>query len=78
MYLQIIVPTEKDHTIALPEYLFGKQVEVVVNEVIKKTTSPSLPTDLKDKKFWDDIVFDTSFPSLTEPTRSATDLAYPI
>lgn len=71
MYRQIIVPTVKDHTIELPEYLFGKQVEVVVNEVTKKATSPSLPSDLKDKDFWNDIDFDPSFPSLTEIRSSA-------
>jgi hypothetical protein len=28
MYRQIIVPTEKNHTIELPEKFFGKKVEV--------------------------------------------------
>jgi len=71
MYRQIIVPTEEDHTITLPEYLFGKQVEVFVKEVAEKETAPSLPTDLKDKKFWDDIVFDPAFPSIEEIRASA-------
>lgn len=33
MYRQIIVPTEKDHTIELPEKFFGKTVEVTMVEV---------------------------------------------
>lgn len=51
MYRQIIVPTEKDHTIALPEYLFGKQVEVVVNEVEKKNNFLFFTYGLEGRRF---------------------------
>ncbi len=67
MYRQIIVPTEEDHSIELPEYLFGKKVEVVVNEIGSSSDSTSsLPSDLKDKDFWDDIEFNPDFPSIED------------
>ena len=67
MYRQIIVPTEEDHSIELPEYLFGKKVEVVVNEIGSSSVSTSsLPSDLKDKDFWDDIEFNPDFPSIED------------
>ncbi len=71
MYRQLIVPTEKDHTISLPPHLFGKQVEVVINEVEEISTNLSLPSTLNDPAFWADIPFDPSFPSITEIRNTA-------
>jgi hypothetical protein len=70
MYRQILVPTEKDHTIILPESLFGKQVEVLVKELLEKEVRP-LPDTLKDKKFWEEIDYDPDFPSIHEIRSSA-------
>jgi len=66
MYRQIIIPTEKNHTISLPEHLYGKQVEVIVREMEEKKNEPALPPGLKNNEFWNDIFFDPAFPSLEE------------
>ena len=66
MYRQVIVPTEKDHTISLPSNLYGKRVEVVINEVLEKPTDLPLPSNLNDPAFWGDIPFDPAFPSIAD------------
>lgn len=76
-YRQVLVPTKKKHSIELPEYLYGKKVEVVVREIgLPNGFRTELPKDLKDKAFWEGIEFNPDFPSLEEirttswPTRT--------
>ena len=69
MIQEIIIPKRKRLTINIPESLIGKRVEVIVKEAEKRESLGSLPADLKDKAFWEDIAFDASFPS-TEEIRS--------
>lgn len=75
MYRQIIIPTDKDHSVQLPENLYGKQVEVIVKEIPAKTTKAkrraNLPSSLKNKAFWDDIEYNPTFPSIDEIRRTA-------
>lgn len=72
MYRQIIVPTEEEHSIELPEYLYGKKVEVFVTEIGSPAdSSHSLPGDLKDKDFWETIEFDPDFPSIEDIRKTA-------
>jgi len=66
MYRHILIPTEQNHTIELPEALYGKEVEVVVSEIRQKQVDLKLPDDLKDKSFWEDIDYNPSFPSVDE------------
>ena len=71
MYRQTLIPTEKDHTIDLPEDLYGKKVEVIVNKLEEKTSErrqskKDLPSGLKDKKFWENIEYNIDFPSIDE------------
>jgi len=45
MFRQIVIPTEKNHLITLPEDLYGKQVEVIAFELDRnKTTSANKRT----------------------------------
>jgi hypothetical protein len=71
-YRKVLVPTKKKHSIELPEYLFGKKVEVVASEIgLPNGSETELPKDLKNKKFWEEIDFNPNFPSLEE-IRSAS------
>jgi hypothetical protein len=70
MYRAIVIPTEKEHTIDLPEKFFGKKVEVLINEIFSNDSS-SLPKDLKNKAFWEDIEFNPNFPSVEEIRKTA-------
>ena len=64
-YRQIIVPTREKHSVELPEYLYGKKVEVVASEIeVTNGSVTPLPKDLKDKDFWNDIEFTPDFPSV--------------
>ena len=49
----------------------GKKVEIIVKEAEKRKPLGSLPEDLKDKVFWEDIAFDASFPSIEEIRSTA-------
>ncbi len=55
MYRQVIIPTDKEHSIDLPENFYGKQVEITVKELPGKkaslTSVRKLPPNLKDKAF---------------------------
>ena len=69
MYRQTIIPTAKEHTIDLPENLYGKRVEIIINELAEKTSESklskkALPATLKNKKFWMDIEYNADFPSI--------------
>lgn len=70
MYRQIIIPTDKDHSIDLPENLYGKQLEITVKEIKGKRGKPTpdkkLPANLKNRAFWEDIVYDPTFKSIEE------------
>jgi len=70
MYRRIIIPTDKEHSIELPENLYGKQVEITVKEVLPKTgkagSIKKLPGRLKDKAFWANIEYNPGFPSVEE------------
>ena len=70
MYRQIITPTHKEHSIELPENLYGKQVEITVKEVLAKTpkdiVTKKLPAHLKNKAFWENIVYNPGFPAVEE------------
>ncbi len=75
MYRQIITPTDKEHSIELPENLYGKQIEITVKEVTVKTSaSPGakkLPARLKNKAFWENITYNPTFPSVEEIRQKA-------
>jgi hypothetical protein len=70
MYRAVLTPTEKEHTIDLPEKFFGKKVEVLINEIFFSDSSP-LPSDLKNKAFWEDIEYNPDFPSVEEIRQTA-------
>ena len=66
MYRQIIIPTEKDHTIDLPVNLYGKKVEVIAFEI------PADKNVVNGKKaFLADIEPIPDFPSIDEIRREA-------
>jgi hypothetical protein len=75
MYRQIITPTNKEHSIELPENLYGKQIEITVKEIIVKTPAASgtkrLPARLKNKAFWENIDYNPAFPSVEEIRQKA-------
>ena len=75
MYRQIIIPTTKEHSIELPENLYGKQVEITVKEISAKpakvATAKKLPSTLKSKAFWDDIPYNSASPSIDELRKTA-------
>ena len=74
MYRQIIIPTTKEHSIELPENLYGKQVEITVKEITTKpakVAAKKLPANLKSKAFWDDIPYNSNFPSIEEIRKTA-------
>lgn len=67
MYKEILIPTARAHTVKVPKGFYGKKVEVIVKEVSEPSAKKSsLPANLKNKKFWEDIPYNSSFPSLTE------------
>ncbi len=70
MYRRVIIPTDKEHSIELPENFYGKQVEITVKEVVTKTSKATsakkLPGRLKDKAFWATIEYNPGFPSVEE------------
>jgi hypothetical protein len=76
MYRQIITPTHQEHSIELPEYLYGRQVEITVkriaNPATKTTRAKKLPARLQNKAFWEDIVYNPDFPSLEEIRQTAS------
>ncbi len=61
MYRQILIPTERAHTIDLPAEMYGKQIEVIAFEI----TEPARKNHEKPK-FLSDIEFIPDFPSLDE------------
>ena len=75
MYRQIITPTDKEHSIELPENLYGKQLEITVKEITAKAAKPAgikkLPASLKNKSFWENIVYNPDFPSIEEVRQTA-------
>lgn len=70
MYRQVIIPSHEEHSIELPENLYGKQVEITVKEI--EVQSPKvfftkkLPAGLKNKAFWENIDYNPGFPSVEE------------
>lgn len=67
MYRQIIVPTEKDHTIELPKKFFGKTVEVIMVEVSPEKKGRPLPPEGKVvslEKLFETFGADPNFPDL--------------
>jgi hypothetical protein len=58
MYRQIIVPTEKDHSINLPEELYGFKVEVLAFPIEDKIHSIEATGDAD--AFYDKIKLDFS------------------
>jgi len=65
MYKQILIPDKKNHSIDLPEDLYGKKVEVTVVE-IADTKTARLAEPKKQKSFLDDIEAIPDFPSVEE------------
>ncbi len=70
MYRQIIIPSHEEHSIELPENLYGRQVEITVREIAAKIAKASfqkkLPAGLKDKAFWENIEYNPGFPTVQE------------
>jgi len=70
MYRQIIIPTDKEHNIELPESLYGKQVEITVKEIVAKPARPAIAKELRirleNKAFWEDIPYNPGFPSVED------------
>jgi len=58
MYKQIMVPTEKEHSIELPKELYGVKVEVIVLPLEEEHTSAGVVNDLDT--FYDKINLDFS------------------
>lgn len=61
MFRQIVIPTEKNHLITLPEDLYGKQVEVIAFELDRNKT-----TSANKKNFLADIDAIPDFPSIEQ------------
>ncbi len=61
MYREIIIPTEKKHSIELPPSLYGKKVEVIAFEIESEKKVQG-----KKKKFLDDIEAIPDFPSIEQ------------
>jgi hypothetical protein len=75
MYRAIITPTEKEHTVDLPQQFFGKKVEVTVIEIESpaKDHQPILP---QGKKISLSSLFETfgsipDFPTIEEIRNKA-------
>jgi hypothetical protein len=70
MYRHVIIPSHEEHSIELPENLYGRQVEITIKEMaakIAKVPSPKkLPAGLKNKAFWENIEYNPGFPSVEE------------
>jgi hypothetical protein len=66
MYREILIPTEKSHSIELPPSLYGKKVEVIAFEI-----DPQKITSEKKKQFLDDIVPIPDFPSVEQIRKEA-------
>ncbi len=66
MYRQILIPTEKDHSVELPPDLYGKQVEIIAFEIV-----PTNKASRKKKKFLDDVKAIPDFPSVEEIRKKA-------
>lgn len=71
MYRQIIIPTPDNHTIELPNALFGKKVEVTMVEVgqPKAILSKGKPVSLE--KIFETFGADPEFPTLDELRKKA-------
>jgi len=61
MYREIIIPTEKSHSIELPPSLYGKKVEVIAFEI-----EATIKTQSREEKFLDDIEVIPDFPSIQQ------------
>lgn len=61
MYRQIIVPTEKSHTVELPPSFYGKRVEVIAFEIEPEKRKKTAKQD-----FLDDIEIVPDFPSIDQ------------
>jgi hypothetical protein len=60
MFREIVVPTEKNHIIELPESMYGKTVEVIAFEIQPEKKSPGR------ENFLGDIEPIPDFPSLEQ------------
>ncbi len=70
MYRQILIPDKKNHSIELPEDMYGKKVEVTVVEITDAKTA-MLVEPKNDKTFLDDIEAIPDFPSIEEIRKEA-------
>jgi len=61
MFREIIIPTEKNHSVELPPALYGKKVEVIAFEI-----EPEKKTQVNKKRFLDDIEAIPDFPSVEQ------------
>lgn len=68
MYRQILIPDKKNHSIELPEDMYGKKVEVTVKIV---TEGIELTKPEKVTGFLDDIEPIPDFPSIGEIRKEA-------
>lgn len=72
MYKETFIPTHKAHTVKLPKDFYGKKVEIIVKEINGPAgENISLPVNLKDQEFWEDIPYNPSFPSMSEIRKTA-------
>jgi hypothetical protein len=75
MYKEIIIPNDQNHTIEIPKELYGKKIEVVINEISNSTdramAAPILPDQIKDKSFWNNLPYVPDFPSQEEIRKQA-------
>ncbi|EHQ27321.1 hypothetical protein [Mucilaginibacter paludis] len=63
MYKQILIPDKKNHSIILPEDLYGKKIEVTVIEIFDTLSKEE---KIKDQCFLDDIQPIQDFPGIDE------------
>ncbi len=66
MFREIIIPTEKSHSIDLPPSLYGKRIEVIAFEIDQPTIAAT-----PKNKFLDDIEPIPNFPSLAQIRQDA-------
>ena len=59
MYRQILIPTEKAHSIDLPRELFGVKVEVIAFSIMDEPL-PFLPPKIDPSSFYNNIKLDFS------------------
>ncbi len=72
IFREILTPDSKNHSVRLPEYLFGRKVEIIafeINEEIQSFKKSSLKN--KGTVFLKDIEFIPDFPSIHEIRKQA-------